>query len=122
MSFNIEISLIILIAIISIAIIVLTIFIAKFIHKLTCLTENIQDVTNMVNKELKPIMSEFAATMKVVNNFAQKADNSFFKIKKVLLSLLGVFSVFGGGLKNIKNMSGSFMKGIFAGFKMFSKK
>ena len=122
MSELLEISLVCLVVVIAVSVVFLTVYLCKTLIKLSQLIMSLDKVSNTVNDELQPIMDEVGSTLKVISSFAQNADNNFLKSKKIILSLLGILSVFLGGIKNVTNLSGGFLKGIIAGFKMFSKK
>ena len=119
MSTALTVSLIILVFVIIVAIIAVTIYLVKFLMELCILTKNINDTTDIVKKELDPILTELKETMQSVNNVAKNAGAQINTIKKVITAVIGFVTLFAG---KFKFLSGSFMKGFMSAFNLFRKK
>lgn len=119
MSTALGVSLILLIFVVIASIIALTIYLVKFLIELSLLTRNLNDTTDIVKKDLEPIMGELSTTLKHVNSLAQNADTQLSTVKKVITTVLGGLSLFAG---RFKFLSGSFMKGFLAAFNLFKRK
>ena len=113
MSTALTVSLIILVFVIIAAIVAVTIYLVKFLMELCLLTKSLNETTEIVNKDLQPILTEFRDTMKSVNAIARNADTQVAALRKFVSAVIGFVSVFAG---IFKFLSGSFMKGFLAAF------
>lgn len=119
MSTALTVSLIILVFVIIAAIVAVTIYLVKFLMELCLLTKSLNETTEIVNKDLQPILTEFKDTMKSVNAITRNADTQVAALRKFVSAVIGFVSVFAG---KFKFLSGSFMKGFLAAFNLFRKK
>lgn len=119
MSTALTISLILLVVVIIAAVIAVTIYLVKFLIELCLLTKNLNDTTEVVKKELDPLMSELTDAIHNVNVLAKDAGKQIGTIKKVISTIIGFFTIFSG---KFKFLSGSFMKGFMSAFNLFKRK
>lgn len=119
MSTALEVSLIFLIFTTIIIGVIVTVFLIKLLIDLSKLTVNLDEVTTLVKREVEPTLKEIKEALNNINTLAKSADKQFDVAKKILSGVLGASGMALGGLKTI---SGGFMKGILAGFKLFRKK
>ncbi len=119
MSTALTVSLIILVFVVIAAIVATTIYLVKFLMELCILTKNLNDTTDIVKKELNPILVELKETMQSVNIVAKNAGKQISTIKKIISTTIGFITLFAG---KFKFLSGSFMKGFMSAFNLFRKK
>ncbi len=119
MSTALNISLVLLVIVLICAIIAITVYLAKWLIELALLTKNLNETTDIVKKELDPLLTELKDTMHNVNQIAKSAGTQLGTIKKIVSTLIGFFTMFAG---KFKFLSGSFMKGFLAAFNLFRKK
>ncbi len=119
MSTALTVSLILLVLVVIAAIIAITIYFVKFLMELCILTKNLNDTTEIVKKELDPLLSELTETIHNVNIVAKDAGTQINTIKKIISTILGFVSVFAG---KFKFLSGSFMKGFLSAFNLFRRR
>lgn len=119
MSTAISICTILLLLILCAAVVVLTVFIVKWLIEFTIFTRNLNDATVMIKTDLPPIMEELKQTLKKINELSENADNQVKAIKKSIATIIGLVSMFAG---KFKFLSGTFFKGFQAAFNFFKKK
>ena len=119
MTAALNLSLILLVVVVIAAVIATTIYLVKFLMELCLLTKNLNDTTDIVKKELNPLLSELTEAIHNVNIVAKDAGKQINTIKKVISTILGFVSVFAG---KFKFLSGSFMKGFMSAFNLFRRK
>ncbi|MGM9994171.1 MAG: hypothetical protein ACI37R_05535 [Candidatus Avigastranaerophilus sp.] len=105
------------IIIFSIVLIVIAVYLVKFLQESTLAMTNIKDITETTKKELEPALKSINNILVTVSNVSTATNKQFETVKKILTTLLGascfVFS---------KAKSGGFINGLLSGFKLFSKK
>ena len=119
MTAALNLSLILLVVVVIAAVIATTIYLVKFLMELCLLTKNLNDTTDIVKKELNPLLSELTEAFHNVYIVAKDAGKQISTIKKVISTILGFVSVFAG---KFKFLSGSFMKGFMSAFNLFRRK
>lgn len=119
MSTMLELGVLLLIFVAMLFLILIGIYLIKLIIDVNKLTNNLNDTTCMVKKEIEPILGELKTTMINLNTVAKTADNQIGSIKRVLATIFGVSGLFFGGMGKV---SGGFLKGLMQGLKTFSKK
>lgn len=96
--------------------IVVFVFLIKLLYHLSVLAKNANEVTVMLNTELKPTITEFNQTLKSFNEIVQNTGEGVGNVK------LGLENV----LNKTKSLSGSilggFLKGFMTVYTIFSKK
>ena len=111
-------SLIILLLTTTVCIIVLSVFVIKFVISITKLSDNASTIATSVSKEIEPTLQELKEAVKSINSIANNADAKFKNAKVGIASALGLTACFGGKLKDfIQGIS----KGVSFGMKMFKK-
>ncbi len=99
--------------------VLISVFIIRLLIDLSRLTVNIDETTTVVKQEIEPTLKELKETLNNLNSIAKSADKQVDVIKKVFSGLVGASGLAFCGLKNI---SGGFLKGLFAGLKILRKK
>ena len=111
-------SIIILLLTTTVCIVVLSVFVVKFVISITKLSDNANTIATSVSKEIEPTLQELKEAAKSINSIANNADTKFQNAKVGLASALGLSACFGGKLKDfIQGIS----KGVSFGMKMFKK-
>lgn len=119
MSIVLEQGLIFLVFTTIVVLLVVSVYLVKFLINLANLTKNLDETTVIVKEELEPTIKELNKVLVNVNKVAEGADLQMHNAKKLLSKLLGVTGTALGGLKTI---GGSFVKGFFSAIKFFLKK
>lgn len=110
--------LILLLVTTSICLVVLTVFIVKFVISATKLTNNTNIIATNIQKEIEPTLQELQKAAKSINSIANSADEKFQSTKAGLLSFVGTVGCLGGKLKNFTQ---GIMKGLSFGMGLFKK-
>lgn len=119
MSTTLQLGVLLLIFVAILFLIVIGIYLVKLIIDLNKLTNNLNDTTCMVKKEIEPILGELKTSLTKLNTVAKTADDQISSIKRILATVFGIGGLFVGGMGR---MSGGFFKGLTQGFKTFMKK
>ena len=119
MSTALNICLIILVVVLIIAAITVTVYLVKFLIELCLLTKNLTETTDIVKRELDPIMVEVKEVLHNVNYVTKAASTQFQTIKKIVSTVIGFASMFTGKFKFLSN---SFFKGFSSAVNLFRKK
>ena len=101
-----------------VCLIVLTVFVCKFIVSAIKLTDSANLIANSVQKEIEPTLKELKEAAKSINSIANSADAKFQDTKMNISSLLGATACVGG---KIKSFSQGIMKGVAFGLNLFKK-
>lgn len=101
-----------------ICLVVLTVFIVKFIISATKLSDNANVIASSVQKEIEPTLKELKEAAKSINSIANTADEKFTSVKSDLSSVAGAASHLGGKLKSF---SKGILKGIAFGLSLLKK-
>ena len=118
MSPTLEIYISIFISVSVVLLIITAVFVIKLLVEVSKLTSNITDITTILKNDLEPTVKELQITLKSVNSIVKQADKNVSDISGIATKVLGAGAVAFNGLKNI---TGSFWKGVTAGFKLFKK-
>ena len=111
-------SIIILLLTTTVCIVVLSVFVVKFVISVTKLSDNANTIATSVSKEIEPTLQELKEAAKSINSIANNADTKFQNAKVGLASALGLSACLSGKLKDfIQGIS----KGVSFGMKMFKK-
>lgn len=98
-------------------------FLVKLIIDLSKLTQNLDETTTVVKKEIEPTLKELKQALTSINAIAQNADQKVDSLSKFFENMLGAGSI---ALIKAKHLSGGLIKGLIKGgfsvFKMFLKK
>lgn len=111
-------SIIILLLTTTVCIVVLSVFVVKFVISATKLSDNANTIATSVSKEIEPTLQELKEAAKSINSIANNADTKFKNAKVGLASALGLSACFGGKLKEFFQ---GISKGVSFGMKMFKK-
>lgn len=119
MTHSVEIGILLLILITIIVLIVLTVYTVRLLIDLTKLTNNLNDTTLMVKRDIEPIIKDVQKTLTSLNELAKAANNQMATMKKIMATIVGFSTL---TISGMKNLSGGFFKGLLSGFKMFNKR
>ena len=119
MSPELELTLIVFLCVSIVATLFIGIFLVMWLVNLNKLTASLTETTEIFRMELKPILNELQTSLQKVNGMLVATGNNVSRINKIVMSFLGILGLC---LGNFKSISGGFFKGIFQGFKAFSKK
>ena len=119
MSPDLELTLMVFLFVAIVTMVSVGIFLVMWLINLNKLTTSLTQTSEIFRLELKPILGELQGSLQKINGMLLATGNNVGKINKIIMSVLGILSLF---LGNFKNLSGGFFKGIFQGFKAFSKK
>ena len=108
----------VLILVTSICVVVLTVFVCKFVISLTRLTDNANIIATNVQQEIEPTLKELKEAAKSINSIANNADTKFQNTKTNIASIIGATACLGGKLKSF---SQGIMKGLSFGLGLFKK-
>ena len=117
MTLAIKIALLVLICVGILFLIVIGVYLVRLIIDLNKLTNNLNDTTYMVKKEIEPILGELKTSLTTLNDFTKATNNKLSGVKKILTTLFGILGVVIGGIGK-----GGFFKGMVQGFKTFVRK
>ena len=101
-----------------VVLVVLTIFVVKFIQEATVTLTGVKQLVDLVNDELKPALKSLNNVLETASNVSIATNKQFDLIKKILTTLRGASCV---ALTNVK-ASGGFFSGLMSGFNLFRKK
>jgi len=113
-----EISLVVLICTSIICLIVLTVFVVKFLYSASKLVNNINKACDTVNNELEPVVKDLKETVSGITSIVKATDNRIKTVNCALNGVIGATGVLGGKLKEV--LSGV-VEGFRAGINLFKK-
>jgi len=119
MSVTLETFLIIFIVVTIILFILISVYLIKLLIETISLVRNINDISAVVKSDVGPIMSELKVSLNGINSFVGATNKKVTDLKGIALRLLGAGSV---AMIGAKKFTGSFWKGLSAGFNFFRKK
>lgn len=102
----------------AVLLIIISVFLIKWLIELSKLTSNITDITTVIKSDLEPTVKELQETLKSVNAIMKEADKNVANFKGIATKVLGASSI---ALTGLKGLTDSFWKGMAAGFKFFRK-
>lgn len=102
----------------AVLLIIISVFLIKWLIELSKLTSNITDITTVIKSDLEPTVKELQITLKSINSIMKAADKNVANFKGLAAKILGAGSI---ALTGLKGLTGSFGKGMAAGFKFFRK-
>lgn len=108
------ITLIILVVILSVA----GIFLIKLLIDLSKLIVNIDEATTLVKHEIEPTLSELRQTLQKLNAIAGATNTQLENVKNAINKVVKIPLLF---FDQFRSVSGGFLKGLSAGFKIFGK-
>ena len=109
---------ILLISTTTVCLIVLCVYVVRFLISITKLSANADMILTSVKKEIEPTLKELQQAAKSINSIANSADAKFQSTKASLTSFVGATSCLGGKLKNFTQ---GILKGISFGLGLFRK-
>lgn len=105
------------IIILSIVLVVIAVYLVKFLREATLTMSNLKDITDTTKKELEPALKSINNILLTVNNVSVATNKQFDIVKKILTTLLGASCFAFSKAKN-----GGFINGLLSGFNLFNKK
>ena len=100
-----------------IILVVLTIYLVKFIQETTLTMTSVRQLTDLTTNELKPALKSLNDVLATVNNVSTATNKQFELVRKILTTLLGASCVAFGTVKDK-----GFLSGLASGFNLFRKK
>ena len=119
MSATLETFLIIFIVVTIVVFILIAVYLVKLLMETTKLVNNINEISDIVKKDMGSVMSEIKVSLNGINSFVGATNKKVTALKAVALRLLGAGSV---AMIGAKNFTGSFWKGLSTGLNIFRKK
>lgn len=103
---------------VSTGVMVLTVggFLIKLLLNLSKLVRNANETTTILNTELKPTLSEFNKTLKLVNEIVQTTGEGMGNVKLGFENVINKTKILSG------NILGGFLKGFMGAYNLFCKK
>ena len=100
-----------------IVLVVLTIYLVKFIQETTLTMTSVRQLTDLTTNELKPALKSLNEVLATVSKVSVATNKQFELVRKILTTLLGASCVALGTAKDK-----GFFGGLFSGFNLFRKK
>ena len=100
-----------------IVLVILTIYLVKFIQETTLTMTSVRQLTDLTTNELKPALKSLNDVLATVNNVSTATNKQFELVRKILTTLLGASCVAFGSVKDK-----GFFSGLASGFNLFRKK
>ena len=119
MSPDLELTIIVLLVVSIIVIFLVGFFLVLWLINLNKLTVSLTQNSELIRMELKPIMDELQISLQKINGALSTAGKNVGRVHKLIMTLMGVFSLL---LSGFKAKSGGFLRGIIQGFSCFLKK
>lgn len=91
-------------------------FLVKLLIDLSALAKNVNETSEILNKELTPTLKELNETMRSINNIIQTTDEGVDSVKAGLSSAIAKTKELSG------NILGGFLKGFMTVYSLFNKK
>ena len=95
----IDICLLVLICVSIVCVILLTVFLCRFLLSANKLAKGLNKACDTINGELEPVVESLKETLSGVNSMVKAADNRVKVINCALNGILGATGVLGGKLK-----------------------
>lgn len=100
-----------------VVLIVLTIYLVKFIQETTLTITSVRQLTDLTTNELKPALKSLNEVLATVSKVSVATNKQFELVRKILTTLLGASCVAFGTAKDK-----GFFGGLLSGFNLFRKK
>ena len=102
----------------TVLLIIIGVFLVRFLIELTKLTSNINDITTVVKADIEPTMSEIKTALTNINGVLKSTEKNVSSVRNLGVKTLGIFALALGGVKDI---AGGFKKGLQFGMNLFKK-
>ena len=83
-----------------IVLVVLTIYLVKFIQETTLTMTSVRQLTDLTTNELKPALKSLNDILATVNNVSAATNKQFELVRKILTTVLGASCVAFGSIKD----------------------
>lgn len=100
-----------------VVLIVLTIFVVRFVHETTLTMTSVRQLTDLTTNELKPALKSLNEVLATISKVSSATNKQFEMVRKILTTLLGASCVALGAAKDK-----GFFGGLLSGFNLFRKK
>ena len=100
-----------------VVLIVLAIYLVRFIQETTLTMASVRQLTDLATNELKPALKSINEVLATVSKVSVATNKQLDLVKKILTTMLGASCVAFGSLKNK-----GFFSGLISGFNLFKKK
>jgi len=100
-----------------VVLIVLTIYLVKFVQETTLTMTSVRQLTDLATNELKPALKSLNEVLATVSKVSSATNKQFEMVRKILTTLLGASCVALGAAKDK-----GFFGGLLSGFNLFRKK
>jgi len=94
-------------------------FFIKFVIDLNRLIVDINEISTLIKHELQPTLEELRQTLQNLNAIAGKTNKQFENVRSIIGKVAGLSGLL---LGQVQSVTGGFMKGLFAGIQLFSKR
>ncbi|MBQ8460145.1 DUF948 domain-containing protein [bacterium] len=91
-------------------------FLVKLLIDLSALAKNVNETSEILNKELTPTLKELNDTMRSINNIIQNTDEGVDNVKTGLANAIAKTKELSG------NLFGGFLKGFMTVYSLLNKK
>ncbi|MGN0192288.1 MAG: hypothetical protein ACI4CY_02020 [Candidatus Gastranaerophilaceae bacterium] len=108
-----------LLAVSSVAVVVVAVFLVRFLVELVKLTEKLNFIASSVQNDLAPALAEIKKALTNINSITSSAENKFNNVKHSLAKVVAVGAAAAFGMKGFTR---SFFTGLKTGFDLFRKK
>lgn len=99
-----------------IVIIVIAVYLVKLLQDVRVLTQNLNETSLILNKELKPTLNELNETLHSINSIVKNTDQGVDNFKTALEKTLGKTKILS------ESVFGGLIKGFTTVFNLFAKK
>jgi uncharacterized protein YoxC len=91
-------------------------YLIKLLKDVSILTKNLNETSEILNKELKPTLKELNETMRSINSVIKTTDEGVGNVKLGISNALSKTREFSG------NLLGGFIKGFMSVYSIFAKR
>ena len=100
-----------------VVLIVLAVYLVRFIHETTLTITSVRQLTDLATNELRPALKSLNDVLATVSKVSNATNKQFELVRKILTTLLGASCVALGTAKDK-----GFFGGLLSGFNLFRKK
>ena len=100
-----------------VVLIVLAVYLVRFIHETTLTITSVRQLTDLATNELRPALKSLNDVLATVSKVSSATNKQFELVRKILTTLLGASCVALGTAKDK-----GFFGGLLSGFNLFRKK
>ena len=100
-----------------VVLIVLSVYLVRFIHETTLTITSVRQLTDLTTNELRPALKSLNDVLATVSKVSNATNKQFELVRKILTTLLGASCVALGTAKDK-----GFFGGLLSGFNLFRKK